>query len=104
FGVGYLVAQIAREEASNGKKIDNQNRDDSDVKHVSARDLKTLTSLARHAVETFVVEGRVIENPSSEEAILRQRAACFVSIKTDEGNLRGCIGTIEPMKETLAEE
>jgi AmmeMemoRadiSam system protein A len=36
--------------------------------------------------------------------MLEQRAACFVSIKTDEGDLRGCIGTIEPAKETLAEE
>jgi AmmeMemoRadiSam system protein A/AmmeMemoRadiSam system protein B len=104
FGVGYLVAQIAREEASNRNKIDSQSRAESNEKFVNERDLKTLTSLARSAVETFVLEGHIIEKPSSEEPILQQRAACFVSIKTDEGDLRGCIGTIEPAKETLAEE
>jgi AmmeMemoRadiSam system protein A len=36
--------------------------------------------------------------------ILARRAACFVSLKTHDGELRGCIGTIEPVKETLAEE
>ena len=63
-----------------------------------------MTALARQAVETFVRERRVIEKPSSEDVMLKERAACFVSIKTDEGNLRGCIGTIEPARETLAEE
>jgi AmmeMemoRadiSam system protein A len=72
--------------------------------NVKQRALETLTSLARSAVETFVLEKRVIEKPASLESILQQRAACFVSIKTDEGDLRGCIGTIEPVKETLAEE
>jgi AmmeMemoRadiSam system protein A len=33
-----------------------------------------------------------------------QPAACFVSIKTLEGDLRGCIGTIEPVKPNLAQE
>ena len=32
------------------------------------------------------------------------RAACFVSIKTKDGDLRGCIGTIEPSRDTLGEE
>ena len=33
----------------------------------------------------------------------RQRAGVFVSIKKD-GRLRGCIGTIQPVQESLAEE
>jgi AmmeMemoRadiSam system protein A len=36
--------------------------------------------------------------------LLSARAACFVSIKTLSGGLRGCIGTVEPAKDTLAEE
>ena len=36
--------------------------------------------------------------------LLSTRAACFVSLKTLDGHLRGCIGTIEPARETLAEE
>jgi AmmeMemoRadiSam system protein A len=65
----------------------------------------SLPELARHAVETLVSEGRVLEVPStSRDSLLSQRAACFVSIKTDEGDLRGCIGTVEPVRTTLAEE
>jgi MEMO1 family protein len=104
FGVGYLVAQIAREEMSNGNKIDGRSKVEAGETNAKQRDLETLTSLARSTVETFILEKRVIEKPSSLEPILQQRAACFVSIKTDEGDLRGCIGTIEPAKETLAEE
>ena len=40
----------------------------------------------------------LIDPPDSSD-VLDQRAACFVSIKTKEGDLRGCIGTTEPTKE-----
>jgi len=64
-----------------------------------------LPELARRTVETFVREGRVLEVPCvSEASLLGQHAACFVSIKIGEGDLRGCIGTVEPMKATLAGE
>jgi len=64
-----------------------------------------LPELARLSVETLVREGRVLEVPGvSGDSLLGQRAACFVSIKTEEGDLRGCIGTIEPVRDTLAEE
>jgi AmmeMemoRadiSam system protein A len=64
-----------------------------------------LPELARRAVETFVREERVLEVPRvSQDSLLAQRAACFVSIKTDEGDLRGCIGTVEPMRANLAGE
>ena len=35
---------------------------------------------------------------------MEEQSACFVSIKTINQNLRGCIGTIEPERSTLAEE
>ncbi len=64
-----------------------------------------LPRLARQTVEAFVRGGRVIEPPPAPlDSPLQQPAACFVSIKTDEGDLRGCIGTIEPTQATLAEE
>ena len=102
FGVGYLVAQIARPNGSSENKKSNQ--DDVDKQAKEQRRGGALTALARQAVETFVRERRVIEKPSLEDPMLNERAACFVSIKTDEGNLRGCIGTVEPAKETLADE
>lgn len=68
--------------------------------------LRQLPKLARLTVETYAREGRVLDAPdtSAGDSLLGQRAACFVSIKTRDGDLRGCIGTVEPVRETLAEE
>lgn len=62
-----------------------------------------LTRLAREAVEAWVRHGLLIEaaDPPPE---LPERAGCFVSIKTVDGLLRGCLGTIEPSQPTLAQE
>jgi AmmeMemoRadiSam system protein A len=69
------------------------------------RDDGRLPELARSTVETFVRERRVLEVPPvADDSLLGSRAACFVSIKTVEGDLRGCIGTVEPTRPTLAEE
>lgn len=69
------------------------------------RENAELPRLARETVETFVRTGQVIAPPPvDEESPLRQPAACFVSIKTEDGDLRGCIGTIEPTYPSLAEE
>lgn len=59
--------------------------------------------LARLAVETFVTEKHIIPAPSELPPELRVRAGAFVSLKI-RGTLRGCIGTIEPLHDTLAEE
>ena len=45
-----------------------------------------------------------MDAPVRKFGLLGERAACFVSIKTMDGELRGCIGTIEPTKDNLAEE
>ncbi|HBB86362.1 MAG TPA: AMMECR1 domain-containing protein [Blastocatellia bacterium] len=98
FGVGYLVAQLTNvKTVSAGETafvtVGQQNSVDED-----------LPALARSAVETFVRDGRQISVPQNAAEILGARAACFVSIKTRDGDLRGCIGTIEPVKETLGDE
>jgi AmmeMemoRadiSam system protein A/AmmeMemoRadiSam system protein B len=105
FGVGYLVAQLAREQAV-GERMSGQTRNDALQEETESTEQQSfkgseLPTLARRAVETFVGEGRIIPPPPET---FDERAACFVSIKTVEGDLRGCIGTIEPTKETLAEE
>ena len=103
FGVGYMVAQITRLPPASKDKDSGQGKSDveSSTKKQGA---EQLLALVRQAIETFVREGRVIEKPFSPDPMLRERAACFVSIKTFDGDLRGCIGTIEPVKDTLAEE
>ncbi len=103
FGVGYMVAQIAREPLPARHRA-SEEKADAESGTTGPQGGVELLALARRAIETFVREGRVIEKPSSSDPALNQRAACFVSIKTLERDLRGCIGTIEPAKETLAEE
>ncbi len=64
-----------------------------------------ITSLARTAVETYVLKRRVIKPARpAQTPLLNRPSACFVCIKTLGLELRGCIGTVEPEKRTLAEE
>ena len=99
FGVGYLVAQLFAAGSAVGSDILSAQRAQR------AQDPGSeLPALARKVIETFVTTGEVITTPENLSDFLSQRAACFVSIKTRAGDLRGCIGTIEPVKNTLAEE
>jgi AmmeMemoRadiSam system protein A len=64
-----------------------------------------ITALARTAVETYILKRRVIKpTRSPQTSLLHRPSACFVCIKTLGRELRGCIGTVEPEKATLAEE
>ena len=86
FGVGYLVAQITNQTT------------------LAERQEISLPALARQAVETFVRSEQVLTPPPSTNEFLSSPAPCFVSLKTLSGELRGCIGTIEPARDTLAQE
>jgi MEMO1 family protein len=98
FGVGYLVAQLAGSaDILSAQRAERAQDTAIETGH-------ELPALARAIVETFVKEGKVIPPPENPSGLLSQRAGCFVSIKTLAGELRGCIGTIEPSKDTLAEE
>ncbi len=60
--------------------------------------------LARHTIETYVRTGRKPELPEGLSGeIYKERAGVFVSIKED-GMLRGCIGTLQPVQASVAEE
>jgi AmmeMemoRadiSam system protein A/AmmeMemoRadiSam system protein B len=101
FGVGYLIAQLVGEQHAPDEELS------SEATGVSEPDRgkgDQLLALARKAVETFVRDGQMIDIPRSSDPLLQERAGCFVSIKTRDGELRGCIGTIEPVKDELAEE
>ncbi|MBR0461826.1 MAG: AmmeMemoRadiSam system protein A [Erysipelotrichaceae bacterium] len=61
-------------------------------------------SLARRTIETYVKEDRKLKVPEDlEEEMLKKKAGTFVSIHK-EGMLRGCIGTIFPTTDCLAQE
>ncbi|MFN2483280.1 MAG: AmmeMemoRadiSam system protein A [Pyrinomonadaceae bacterium] len=136
FGVGYMVAQLARgatgaeddndassrrtgrveeDRADFNQKTSDQNSGDDASDRTSAAAASTagvaeesgkeLPALARRAVESYVRGERLPRGDDAHDApLLDQPAACFVSIKTDDGELRGCIGTVEPARASLAEE
>lgn len=99
FGVGYLVAQLTSSKAADRSERRNAALNDS----AEENPVEDLPSLARRAIEAFVLTGNRLSTPRTS-GLLSARSACFVSIKTLSGGLRGCIGTIEPAKDTLAEE
>ena len=86
FGVGYLVAQLTHQPSE------------------TTHEEMDPPALARKAVETFVSSGKILEPPKTTDGLFRSRTPCFVSLKTRSGDLRGCIGTIEPARDTLVEE
>ncbi len=61
-----------------------------------------LVELAKKTVETYVKQGKT-PHPKKLTPEMRQRAGVFVSIHKS-GQLRGCIGTIEPRKDNVAKE
>ncbi len=96
FGVGYLVAQITSKRR--GEPADEAHSTNySDPNEI-------LPQLARDVVEAYVRTGQRLKPHLVDDPYLNQRAGCFVSLKTLTGELRGCIGTIEPAEQTLAEE
>ena len=111
FGVGYLVAQLFAAASTDVPSTRQAERAPSpagsaNISSAQREELaeSSLPALARQVVETFVTKGELIDSPRAMSDLLSQRAGCFVSIKTLAGELRGCIGTIEPFKDTLAEE
>ncbi|HJZ83505.1 MAG TPA: AmmeMemoRadiSam system protein A [Pyrinomonadaceae bacterium] len=95
FGVGYLVAQLVSEPGAHAPA--------PSASGVHS-DTKAIPALARRTVETFIKTGSAINPPADLPDLFLARAGCFVSIKTLKRDLRGCIGTIDPVKDTLAEE
>jgi AmmeMemoRadiSam system protein A/AmmeMemoRadiSam system protein B len=130
FGVGYMVAQLTRGGETkddivnaDGALLKREDLTDFDQRlshqNMSAQNTSAersraqvseepggeLPALARRAVESYVRGERAPRADDAPDApLLDQPAACFVSIKTDDGELRGCIGTVEPGCASLAEE
>lgn len=102
FGVGYLVAGLKPQgkvpslfagiEEKHKKIIhDRRSQESPPVK------------LARMTLESYVINGQIPDFPEEFAYLQEQHAASFVSLKKN-GQLRGCIGTILPYHENLAQE
>jgi AmmeMemoRadiSam system protein A len=62
-----------------------------------------IVALAKETVEKYVKEGRRPASPKALAPEMKEKAGVFVSIHK-KGELRGCIGTFEPMQKNVAEE
>lgn len=113
FGVGYAVAAFeVRAEGANGiggfeaaaADLRCAAKDEAASDKAAVEGADPLVALARAAVEGFVRTGRPPRRPSDLPSELTQvRAGAFVSLH-EKGGLRGCIGTIEPACDDLADE
>lgn len=105
FGVGYGVCEYE----ATGRNDKRNFLEQFTEQHLKERQNKRVEEddfvrLARHSLETFVMSGRIMNVPSElNDELTGQMAGTFVSIKKD-GKLRGCIGTLEPTKDSIAEE
>ncbi len=103
YGVGYLTASFSGEDGAKSLllEIERQKRDDLDTLR---RNEDPFVRLARQNIEHYAKVFRKMELPDGlPDELLHRRAGVFVTIKKD-GALRGCIGTIEPTEENIAEE
>lgn len=97
FGVGYLVAAIKPEAGdSSVKEVDEM------VSSDPVGDINP-AQLARHVLEEYFNDGSLPELPATLPPVFQEKAGAFVSLKK-AGALRGCIGTVEPVRKGLAAE
>lgn len=103
WGVGYLTAVFAPAEQMEGLPERRVTPAVGSKGGSKGADASEIVRLARRAVEQYVREGTLADPlPLADEA-LPARAGAFVTLHA-HGDLRGCIGTIGPVRETLAEE
>mgnify|MGYP000959008730 CR=1 FL=1 len=105
FGVGYMVAELTPDGQDLSRDLVSfyECRQNSEIE--AARKAEDpYVSLARQSLEHFIKTGKVIDVPDYPPGeMLTGQAGVFVSLKKN-GRLRGCIGTISPVTDSIAEE
>ena len=105
FGVGYAIAAFTPEGADESRAFDVlvQRVERARLSETRERE-DAFVRLARQTVEAFVQTGEIPPMPEELPAELTaNRAGVFVSLKI-AGKLRGCIGTIQAVCESVAQE
>ena len=105
FGVGYAVAAFVPGEFDESRNMLDQYEE---ISLAEAQGMKSAEddyrSLARRSLEFTVMGGGELPLPGGlPDEMLKKRAGVFVSLHKN-GRLRGCIGTISPTAENVAEE
>jgi AmmeMemoRadiSam system protein A len=103
FGVGYGVMKLKREDREKSYFEDLVNNKEEKYKN-KVNSSNTYVKLARENLNEYFSQGKNIKNISNlPDELLRERHGVFVSLKK-YGQLRGCIGTILPTTNSVAEE
>lgn len=102
FGVGYLTAGFrpGQAKASLFEKL----REDQEKKYEHQREKESMpVRWARMVLESYIKNGEIPDLPTELRDLKTDKGAVFVSLKKN-GQLRGCIGTIMPVYDSLAAE
>lgn len=105
FGVGYGICSytVCGNDAGRNFKEQFEEQERAKIAELRAQE-DAYVQLARKTIESYVRTGKVIAVPNNlPEEMYRRQAGVFVSIK-ENGNLRGCIGTICAVRTCVAEE
>lgn len=105
FGVGYGICSYmvrgGNPERNFGKQYEEKQRE---LLEELREKEDAYVRLARKAIEEYIRNGQKIKLPGElPEEMYGSKAGVFVSIKED-GKLRGCIGTIQAVQSSIAEE
>lgn len=105
FGVGYAVCAytVKGEDTSRHFDVIYENKQIQQIEMMKSEE-DAYVRLARLSLETYVKTGKRIKLPDGLPAeMLERRAGTFVTLNKN-GQLRGCIGTISPVTDSVAKE
>ena len=105
FGVGYGICTYEVCGPDAGRRFLKEYQERSLARlHRQREQEDAFVRLARETIEQYVRSKEVLRCPDTlPEEMRKRRAGVFVSLKKD-GRLRGCIGTIQAVQASLAEE
>ncbi|SET33257.1 uncharacterized protein, PH0010 family/AmmeMemoRadiSam system protein A/AmmeMemoRadiSam system protein B [Natronincola peptidivorans] len=112
FGVGYLTAFIEASENTRESILEKEKKKIEEQYHQKRKMESPYVALARNTIEDWIEKGKKfnfnqykkeIEDSTWKHDVEEKRAGAFVSIHKN-GELRGCIGTIEATEKNIAEE
>lgn len=105
FGVGYAVARFERKDFNKSREFSKEYSILEKIYKEKAREEEdAYVRLARMSLEYYINNSKLITRPKKlDDDLINNKAGVFVTLHMD-GNLRGCIGTINPTTASIADE
>lgn len=104
-GVGYGICTFYPKEENKERNFLEKHLKEKEIELNKQKELSDdYVKLARQSIENYILKKEIISVPPNiQKEMLDNKAGVFVSIHKHD-TLRGCIGTIAPTKENIAEE